>query len=78
MIFIFSGNNQQADYIANEKGLSRQDYRYLSRLEQLKGVRDAKVLTYGTYYERRDYDDIVNELEMLLSFNRITIEGGYL
>lgn len=76
MILILSGNRQQADYIANKKGLSKGDYKYLSRSEQLRGIKDVKVLLYGFYRDRSDYYDIISELNLLENLKRITIEGG--
>jgi len=61
-VFILAGTYDQAQYVARERGI--ENWRYISRSDQLRGLRAPLVLRYGTYTRRDDYEEIENLLKV--------------
>ena len=72
---VFSGTYQQAKWWARGKSLGPREWTYLSDHSKLCGVMppEYQVVRYGTWYERKDADDMEKEIEIFES--RITHNG---
>lgn len=57
-IYIWAGNNFQANDLARCLGLRPSEFRILNCANQVHGSREATILTYGYYYRNREIDKI--------------------
>lgn len=62
-IYVFAGSYQQAVDFMRLRGVSPSAFRYISKRDDLRGIRSEKYLRVGTWYERPDYYDIEEMLE---------------
>ncbi len=53
-IYIFAGNQQQAEQYRQEHGLGRAQAIYISGYEVLMGTENPQVVRVGTWFERED------------------------
>ena len=57
---IIAGNHRQAEEWATREGLKPDRWRYVpdSRLENLHGLKNIRIVWVGTFYDRRDFNEI--------------------
>ena len=65
MIYIFSGTYRQAEHFARECRLSPREYRYISDIYMVKGLRDIRYKRIGTWHERKDVNEIQEYLNII-------------
>lgn len=60
MQMIIAGNKGEAVHVAElEKRIDSRKWKYVQGVEDLRGLRPGStVWLVGTYYERRDYDEL--------------------
>lgn len=66
-IFIYAGSHREAAAFASEKDLHPQNWTFLYKPEQLRGIRGRYFIRCGTWFyhkNRRDMDDMLIEREM--------------
>lgn len=66
-IYIYAGSHRQAMNFAREKELHPQNWTFLSKPEQLRGIRGSYFIRCGTWFERpncREIEDMLLEREM--------------
>lgn len=66
-IYILAGTYKQACFYSDMKGIHLNDWQYLAKPEQLRGIRNKLYCRCGTWYDKEDlYDiiDMLNEREM--------------
>ena len=66
-IFIYAGSHRQAADFAREKSLHPQNWTFLYKPEQLRGIRGRHFIRCGTWFEhprRREIDNMLIEREM--------------
>lgn len=51
-------------YSSEELQISDTIYKYLSSVDQLRGIKDPKGVFYGTYYMRPDICDIIQQISI--------------
>lgn len=57
-IHIVAGTLQQAEHVARMNTLMKSEWCYVSSPERLRGQLGGVAWLYGTYYQRRDFDEI--------------------
>ena len=59
--YVLAGDYRQAVYYAKENGITREELVYINKERDLCGVdgRGKSLLVYGTAYEKRDYNLIL-------------------
>jgi len=63
-LFLLAGNFQEFQRYMKEKNMTRGVF-YVSGLSRLKGRKIGprdKILIYGTFYQRKDAEDIIKEI----------------
>jgi len=65
MLYIISGTYDQARYFAIEKGIHISKWKYISYFDQLRGLTDFEYALTGTWWERKDSNEIVD----LINYN---------
>lgn len=64
MIYILAGNYQQyIDWLRRNKA-SSSTYRYIERADRLYGLRDFSYLKVGTWYLRKDIEEIKETIKV--------------
>lgn len=58
MNFILAGTHAQAAWYAHENGWKKDQWRYVFSIDDLHGVRHAKLHKVGTFWQRNDYREI--------------------
>lgn len=66
---IFAGRFEQARNYARDKNLHPSEWVYLDRIERLRGSRNVKIVTCGTWFDRKDRYEIEDEVEHLVKFH---------
>ena len=56
---IFAGANEQAKHLAKQMKLATSEWAYVSRHEQLQGIRNGVLLMYGTWRARENMDEFM-------------------
>jgi hypothetical protein len=61
-IYVIAGNPREFAQWCHEKLVSPHSplVCYVEGVQSLKGLRDPTLVTYGTYYNRKDYGDLEN------------------
>lgn len=84
-IFIIAGNHQQADdWLRNpaantaltHHSLYGQEVRYVSRVEQLRGASCAALVFTGTWNQRKDVQQIHDEVVFMIKLGKGYIIHG--
>ena len=62
---ILAGNYRQFLDWCKEEGVDprTRSIRYIHDVHSILGMRDYEVIRYGTYYERKDFNDIEDEIK---------------
>jgi len=60
--YIISGNYDQYKQWTWERGVDRKDFVFVGGPDILRGIRDPHGVFIGTWYERKDIDDILVQL----------------
>jgi hypothetical protein len=71
LVLIVAGNYQQAKYLADANHLPKRVWRYVERIDSLRGWVNAQVCFYGTWYRRSDALEIADYVETLKKENII-------
>ena len=61
-IFILAGSHKQAANMAREKELHPQNWTFLYKADQLRGIRGKPYIKYGAWWEQR----FINDIELML------------
>lgn len=64
MIYILSGTRKQAQDYMIAKRLNPREANIVGQLADLKGLRPTTIVCIGTYVERSDYSEVVQECNM--------------
>lgn len=61
-IHIISGDHRQAEHLARIHQLNPTEWRYVDSPHRLQGERGGVAWLFGTYWQRRDLDEIKHTL----------------
>ena len=80
MIAVVAGTYYQYQDFIRENNLNTKEYFYVSSFEKILGMRKLKYILYGTYYQRKDFDQInlrlkIAEFEELNKLEQHTTEN---
>lgn len=65
-LYILAGNYREAKYLADSYALPKDQWRYVERVDDIRGVRKGSVCFYGTYYQNEAAPKIVDEINILI------------
>jgi hypothetical protein len=75
-LVIFAGNYQQAEQFARQHGFRRRDgFVYAWDAQILRGRRDVQAIVVGTFWDRSDYDNVNDMLEVAKVLNFQWVNG---
>ena len=63
-LYIIAGNYDEYAKWINQKGLHHQDWRYISRAQDIRGIENPGGIFIGTWYQRPDAFDIIAQLRV--------------
>lgn len=64
MIAVLAGNHYQYDEYILKNDLDKRRYFYVSSVDSIRGKRKLKYILYGSYYERKDFDKILEQMKI--------------
>jgi hypothetical protein len=70
--YVIAGNGMQYQHYIRSNRLSGLDYRYVSGIDSIRGLSDISGVFTGTWYDREDIIDIINQIMVIKSRH-----GGY-
>ena len=68
MLYIYAGEYRQAAWLGEWLGLDRHSWEFLGDNRSLNGIQSPKVIRWGTYRNRRDYQYTMDMLSALGAF----------
>jgi hypothetical protein len=67
MKYVIAGNGMQYQHYIRSNRLSGLDYRYVSDIDSIRGLSDISGVFTGTWYDREDIMDIINQIMVIKS-----------
>ena len=64
MIAVVAGTYKQYLNFIRENNLNIKEYFYVSSFKKILGMRKLKYILYGTYYQRKDFEQINLRLQI--------------
>jgi len=61
-LYVIAGNYDEYYKWITQRGLHHQDWRYISRAQDIRGIENPGGIFIGTWYERPDAYDIIEQL----------------
>jgi len=67
MKYVIAGNGMQYQHYIRSNRLSGLDYRYVSGIDSIRGLSDISGVFTGTWRDREDIIDIINQIIIIKS-----------
>ena len=76
MIFVVAGNRHEYNAHINKKGYNPNEFVYVSDPLQLRGLETIEGFYIGTYYDRPDFKEIKELIQIIKSRSK-TLKGSF-
>lgn len=73
-VLVIAGNFQQARLWARREKLPASRWKYIANRRAMDGARNRRVVWVGTFFERRDFEEICRAVDRLVMMGLVCVD----